>query len=59
MHNAFNGGNFRNFGGADSWLHAIDITPDSNVLAAGSASGMVFLWNGNNGQQLKPLEPAK
>ncbi len=59
MHNAFNGGNFRNFGGADSWLHCIDITPDSNIVASGSAAGILYLWNGNNGQPMKPLEPAK
>ena len=55
MHTASNGGNFRNFGGATSWLHCLDITPDSNVVGAGSADGKLFLWNGNNGQALKVL----
>jgi WD40 repeat protein len=59
MHNAFNGGNFRNFGGPGSWLHCIAITPDGNILAAGSATGTVYLWNGNNGQTLKYLELGK
>jgi WD40 repeat protein len=59
MHNAFNGGNFRNFGGPGSWLHCIAITPDGNILAAGSATGTVYLWNGNNGQTLKNLELGK
>jgi WD40 repeat protein len=59
MHNASNGGNFRNFGGAEAWLHCLDITPDSNVVAAGSATGTVYLWNGNNGQPLKHLELGK
>ncbi len=55
MHNAANGGLFRNLGGATTWLHAIAITPDSNVAAAGDAAGSVYLWNANNGQQLKVL----
>ncbi len=55
MHNATNGGNFRNFGGADGWLHCVDIVDDSSVVAAGTDRGVVFLWNGNNGQQLKKL----
>ena len=59
MHNAFNGGNFRNFGGADSKLHCVDITPESYAVASGSATGIVYLWNGNNGQLMKHLEPAK
>ncbi len=55
MHTATNGGNFRNFGGATGWLHCVDITPDSNLVAAGTADGNVFLWNGNNSQALKTL----
>lgn len=55
MHTATNGGNFRNFGGASAWLHSVDITPDSNLVAAGTADGKVYLWNGNNGQTLKTL----
>ena len=55
MHNASNGGLFRNLGGATTWLHTIAITPDSNVAAAGDAAGAVYLWNANNGQQLKVL----
>ncbi len=55
MHNASNGGLFRNLGGATTWLHAIAITPDSNVAAAGDAIGNVYLWNANNGQQLNVL----
>lgn len=55
MHTASNGGNFRNFGGAPSWLHCVDITPDSNVVATGTADGKLLLWNGNNGQALGTL----
>ncbi len=55
MHTATNGGNFRNFGGATAWLHCVDITPDSNLVAAGTADGKLFLWNGANGQALKTL----
>ncbi|HQX49977.1 MAG TPA: hypothetical protein PLR25_08720 [Planctomycetaceae bacterium] len=55
LHNAANGGLARNFGNAKTWLHCIAVTPDNNVVAAGDAAGNVYLWNGNNGQQLKVL----
>ncbi len=55
MHTATNGGNFRNLGGATGWLHCVDITPDSNLVVAGTSDGKLFLWNGNNGQTLKTL----
>ena len=56
MYNAANGGQIRNFAGADSWQHAVAITPDSAVVVAGGASGVVRVWNGNNGQMLKDLK---
>ena len=55
IHNASNGGVARNFGNATTWLHAVAITPDSAIAAAGDAAGNVYLWNGTNGQQLKVL----
>ncbi|MDA1232571.1 MAG: hypothetical protein O2856_17505, partial [Planctomycetota bacterium] len=55
IHNASNGGLARNFGNATTWLHAIAVTPDSRIAAAGDAAGNVYLWNGTNGQQLKVL----
>lgn len=55
IHNAGNGGLARNFGNATTWLHAIAVTPDSSIAAAGDAAGYVYLWNGTNGQQLKVL----
>jgi len=55
MHNAANGGNFRNFNGPSAWLHCVDITPGGDVLCTGTAQGLVYLWNGNNGQPLKTL----
>lgn len=53
MHNAGNGGLARTFNNSRVWLHCIAATPDNNVVAAGDAAGNVYLWNGNNGQQLK------
>ena len=55
IHNSSNGGLARNFGSATTWLHAVAVTPDSTIAAAGDAAGNVYLWNGNNGQQLKLL----
>ena len=55
IHNAANGGLARNFGNVKTWLHTVAITPDSTIATAGDAAGNVYLWNGNNGQQLKVL----
>ncbi len=55
IHNASNGGVARNFGNATAWLHAVAITPDGAIAAAGDAAGNAYLWNGTNGQQLKVL----
>ncbi len=56
MHNANNGGNFRNFGGA-GYAHAVDISANSEFLIAGGFDSILRIWNGNNGQTLKSLEP--
>ncbi len=55
IHNASNGGLVRNLGDVSTWLHTIAVTPDSSIAAAGDAGGNVYLWNANNGQQLKKL----
>jgi WD40 repeat protein len=54
-HNSVNGGTVRNFGGADGWLHCVDMVANGNVLAAGTDKGTVFVWNGNNGQPISTL----
>lgn len=55
LHNAANGGLARNYGGPKQWLHCVAVTPDNTILAAGDATGTVYLWNGNNGQTLRTL----
>ena len=55
IHNAANGGQVRIFNTPTSWLHTVSATPDNAVAAAGEAGGNVYLWNGNNGQQLRVL----
>ncbi len=55
IHNAANGGQVRLFNTPTSWLHTVAATPDNAVAAAGDAIGNVYLWNGNNGQQLRVL----
>lgn len=59
MHVASNGGNFRNFGGANAWIHAVDITPNLELLAAGTADGSLVIWNGNNGQLVRTVVVGK
>lgn len=57
MRNSANGGDVRNFPEAQAWLHAVDVTPDGTVVAAGDAQGRLYLFNGQNGQPLHVLEP--
>lgn len=56
MFNAANGGLFRNLTGPSAWPHSLDVTPDGNVVATGTADGKIYLWNGNNGQPLKTID---
>lgn len=56
LHNSTNGGVTRNFNEWPTWLHCVDITPDGQIIAAGSADGSVGIWNGANGQLVHTLE---
>jgi WD40 repeat protein len=58
MHNASNGGFFRQFGGAEGYLHGVDITPGSQFVVAGGHDSVLRIWDGNNSQLLKSLVPA-
>lgn len=53
MHQAANGGNIRNFPGAASWVHCVDATPGSELVAAGTADGSLLLWNGTTTQLIR------
>ncbi len=55
--NVDNGGNTLNFGGNSDFVYAVGVSPDGAVLAAGGEEGVVRLYNGNNGQQIKSLLP--
>jgi len=59
MHVASNGGNIRNFSGANAWIHAVDITPNLELLVAGTADGSLLLWNGNTGQLVRTIVVGK
>lgn len=53
MHQGANGGNIRNFSGATSWIHCVDATPGSELVAAGTADGSLILWNGTTTQLIR------
>jgi WD40 repeat protein len=55
--NVDNGGNVRNFGGNKDFVYAVGVSPDGNVVAAGGEEGVVHLYNGANGQEIKALLP--
>ena len=56
IHNAENGGVVRNFAGAKSWLHSVDVSADGSVVVTGGEDGKVLIWNGVNGQLLHTIE---
>jgi WD40 repeat protein len=51
------GGIVRTFPAVDAWIHAVDVTPGSDLVAVGAADGLVRLWNGKTGQMLRDLAP--
>ena len=55
--NTANGGQIRQLGGAEGYLHTVDVTPDQQVLVAGGHDSVLRIWNGSNGQVLHMLEP--
>ncbi|MCI0377191.1 MAG: NB-ARC domain protein, partial [Gemmataceae bacterium] len=55
--NATNGGNIRNFGGANDFIYAVGVSPDGAVVAAGGQEGVVRVYNGANGQLTRTLLP--
>ncbi|MFP6669567.1 MAG: WD40 repeat domain-containing protein, partial [Pirellulales bacterium] len=60
MHNSDNGSVVRSFsGGGSDYLYSLDITPNGEILVAGSHDGILRIWNGtqNNSQPLKTIKP--
>jgi len=55
--NPANGSIPRTFGGSGDYLFAVAISSDQKRVAAGGAEGVLFLWNGQNGQILRKIEP--
>ncbi|MCI0462591.1 MAG: NB-ARC domain protein [Gemmataceae bacterium] len=55
--NVQNGGNVRNFGGNNDFVYAVGVTPDGSIVAAGGEEGIVRVYNGNNGQLVRSLQP--
>jgi WD40 repeat protein len=55
--NIDNGGNVRNFSGANDFLHAVAASPDGSLVAGGGADGIVRLYNGQNSALLKAFAP--
>lgn len=51
------GGLVRTFPAIDAWVHAVDVTPGSDLVAVGAADGLVRLWNGKTGQVVRDLGP--
>jgi len=59
MWNVDNGGTVRQFGSVKDFLYAVAASPDGALIAAGGEEGIVRLYNGANGQELKQLVPTK
>jgi len=57
MWNVDNGGNTRTFSNAKDYVYAIGVSPDGALVASGGEQGIVWLYNGANGQLIKELLP--
>jgi WD40 repeat protein len=57
VHRAGDGGNTRNFGGAEKFMFAVAASDDGKLIAAAGQDGILRLWNGQNNQPLFTLEP--
>jgi WD40 repeat protein len=42
--------------GDTDWVDAVAVNADGSLIASGSASGAVLVWNGSNGKLLATLK---
>ena len=57
FHQADNGNNFRNFGGATDFMFTASASDDEKIVIAGGQDGTLRVWNGANAQVVKAFEP--
>jgi WD40 repeat protein len=55
--NPDNGGIARTFSGPTDFVFAVAASKDGSRVAAGGADGALFLWNGQNAQVIRKIEP--
>ena len=55
--NADSGSLARNFPAAQDFFYAVAVSPDGQLVAAGGEEGIVYVYNGANGQFLQKLGP--
>ena len=51
-----NGGLMSTLAGDTDWVDSVAVNPDGTLIASGSATGAVLLWNGTNGKLLATLK---
>ena len=52
-----NGEVSRSFTGPSDYVFGVAVSGDGNRIAAGGADGVLFVWNAQNGQVLRKIEP--
>jgi WD40 repeat protein len=52
-----NGQVSRTFSGPSDYVFGVAVSNDGSRIAAGGADGVLFVWNAQNGQVLRKLEP--
>ena len=49
----------RTFAGPSDYVFGVAASADGSRVAAGGADGVLFLWNGENGQVIRKIEARK
>jgi WD40 repeat protein len=59
LHNVENGGQERGYGGGNDFLYSVAVTPDGKTVVAGGQEGVLRVWNAENTQMIRTIDPPR